>query len=72
MENKNPDVKFILEALVGSLLALTTEGNLLLEDEQGGQLRTRLTRTCQKIIKQNHPCSGTHDQCPATATLKSM
>ena len=59
MESKNPDVKFILEAFVGSLLALTAEGNLLLEDEQGGQLRTRLTRCCQKIIKQTHPCSPT-------------
>ena len=59
MENKNPDVKFILEALVGSLMALTTEGDLLLEDELSGQLRIRLTRSGQKIIKQNHPCSPT-------------
>ena len=48
MENKNPDVKFILEALVGSLLALTTEAEPLLEDEKGGQLRTQLTRSRQK------------------------
>ena len=32
MANKIPNVKFILETLAGSLVALTAEGNLLLED----------------------------------------
>ena len=78
MENKNPDVKFILGAFVGSLMALTTEGDLLLEDELGGQLRTRLTRSCQKnhqakssVFSDSMLCSGTHDQRPVTATFKS-
>ena len=32
MENKNPDVQFILEALVGNPTAFTAQGDILLED----------------------------------------
>ena len=34
MKCNNPDVKFILEALIGILMAWTAEGDLLLEDQQ--------------------------------------
>ena len=39
MESKHPDVKFILEALVGSLTALTAEGDLLLDDKNSQPLK---------------------------------
>ena len=41
MENKNPDVKFISEALVGSLTASTAEEDLLLEDQNVKSLKNR-------------------------------
>ena len=77
MEYQNPDVKFILEALVGSLMTLTAEGDLLLENQnfeskrkERGQSRVRLSHGCQESIRQNHTRSPT--QCYFRTPMTSL
>ena len=41
MKHKSPDVKFILEAFVGRLMALAVEGHFLPEDRNFESLKNR-------------------------------
>ena len=49
MENRNPDVNFILEALVGSLFTLTAEGDLLSEDQNIESFKNRTRAVASPI-----------------------
>ena len=57
MKNKSPDVKFMLEALVGCLMALTAVGDLLLEDPNFESLKDRawaVASTLDSFLSENH------------------
>ena len=49
METKNTDVKFILEARVGSLMALTAEGDLLLAHQHSKSLKNKKRAVARPI-----------------------
>ena len=77
MENKNPDVKSMLEALVGNLVVWTAEGDLLLEDQKNSShSRTRtwavaspidsflskINEATAYVFSNSMSCLGMHDQ----------
>ena len=70
MENKNPDVQFIQETLVGSLMASIAEG-----DSSCSKIKTSIhSRTVQahsNVFSDSVVCMGTHDQSKATTQFTS-
>ena len=83
MENKNTDVKFILEVFVGSLSTSTAEGDLFLEDEISSHSKNRtwaVPNAIHSFLSKLRPeksfgfsdsmlCSGIRDEPQATASF---
>ena len=77
----NPDVKFSLEAFFEKPMALTAEGDLLLENQKNESVKNRTWAVASPmdsvLSKINHVfsdssfCLETHGQSKATATYKN-
>ena len=81
LENKEPDVRFIPEALIGSLMGWTAEGDLLLEDQTSrvaqeqtcaaaspiGSCLSKIHQAKSYMFPDSLLCVRTHDKSKATA-----